>query len=264
MQDADMNELPLRLRQARIRAGYKSAAEAARRLAMPYGTYSGHENGNRGFKTEDLIKYSRVFNVSLSWLIDGIGEPEPSDSIENAFIQMIGSVGTLPNGEVELSSPDKSHPVVRMDYFPEDSAIVRVSGSTARNFVRSGWHLICEDRFYEIEDRHQGEICFCLTEDERIFLVRIVRIDVDKLCDVEDANGDILFRRKFKGAAVVGLILPTVAVKGMYDLMQTHSDQFAELTQEMDRTGDQSLTISINISEHKLRWGRTSASRPIR
>ena len=61
-----------RLRQARIAAGYESAADAAKALEVPYPTYAGHENGNRGFGG-NIDKYARRFVVRGEWLRTGIG-----------------------------------------------------------------------------------------------------------------------------------------------------------------------------------------------
>ena len=66
-----MNDRAFRLREARKKRGFKTARAAADYLNVPYGTYSGHENGSRGIKDDDLIHYARVFKVSTSWLAFG-------------------------------------------------------------------------------------------------------------------------------------------------------------------------------------------------
>lgn len=65
-----------RLKAARERAGVKSAAAAARRLGVPYGTYSGHENGLRGIKDDELAAYAKAYRVPLAWLAYGEGSPD--------------------------------------------------------------------------------------------------------------------------------------------------------------------------------------------
>jgi transcriptional regulator with XRE-family HTH domain len=60
-----------RLRQARLDAGYASAAEAARRLGMAYPTYAAHENGTRQPKKEEIERYARHFRKSFMWLLTG-------------------------------------------------------------------------------------------------------------------------------------------------------------------------------------------------
>lgn len=55
-----------RLRIARKRR-YKTAREAADALGVPYGTYTGHEAGSRGF-SEDVERYAKAFRVRAAWL----------------------------------------------------------------------------------------------------------------------------------------------------------------------------------------------------
>ena len=56
-------------------AGLRSAADAARRLRVPYPTYASHENGSRGFGPEEADLYARTFKVDREWLVWGIGNP---------------------------------------------------------------------------------------------------------------------------------------------------------------------------------------------
>lgn len=62
-----------RLEQARQAAGFESAADAARALGIPYGTYSVHENGARGFKARSAARYAYFYKVRLEWLLTGHG-----------------------------------------------------------------------------------------------------------------------------------------------------------------------------------------------
>lgn len=71
-----MTPTALRLRESRIRAGFVSARSAAERFGWSYATYAGHENGNRGIKTDVLRVYARAFKVTTAWLMDGKGERE--------------------------------------------------------------------------------------------------------------------------------------------------------------------------------------------
>lgn len=70
-----MSDMAKRLVQARELAGLTSAAEAARVLDVPYGTYVGHENGSRGFDKDDARRYAMRYKVNLMWLLYGIGGP---------------------------------------------------------------------------------------------------------------------------------------------------------------------------------------------
>lgn len=63
-----------RLRTARLRAGYKTATDAAIALGLPVPTYSAHENGSRGFPAGKAALYARKFKVREGWLLYGTGE----------------------------------------------------------------------------------------------------------------------------------------------------------------------------------------------
>lgn len=60
-----------RLRRARIDAGFESATAAAEKFGWKPPTYSGHENGSRGFKLDDAAKYGAAFGVTPQWLLFG-------------------------------------------------------------------------------------------------------------------------------------------------------------------------------------------------
>lgn len=76
MRMADLTTPHGRLVHARHRlAGLKSAAEAARKLRVPYPTYAAHENGTRGYGPEEADLYARTYKVDREWLVWGIGNP---------------------------------------------------------------------------------------------------------------------------------------------------------------------------------------------
>lgn len=63
-----------RLRDAWKKAGYSSAAEAARALDMTVSTFVSHQNGTRDFNEQDAARYARKFRVSVEWLFFGSGD----------------------------------------------------------------------------------------------------------------------------------------------------------------------------------------------
>lgn len=60
-----------RLRQARERASYVRASDAARAFGWPVSTYLGHENGSRGLTKDAAERYARAFKVTWQWLLGG-------------------------------------------------------------------------------------------------------------------------------------------------------------------------------------------------
>ena len=72
MHSAFMASFGERLKRARERK-YETASDAARALKMPVGTYSGHENGNRGGLAH-AERYARFFGCDYRWLSTGKGD----------------------------------------------------------------------------------------------------------------------------------------------------------------------------------------------
>lgn len=70
-----------RLRQARAKAGFKSAAAAADAFGWTASAYRHHENGTRSFGLDAAKKYGRAFKVKPGWLLcmDGVDQSPPTD-----------------------------------------------------------------------------------------------------------------------------------------------------------------------------------------
>lgn len=64
-----------RLREARIAAGYETAAEAAEAMGVPRSTYIQHESGTRGYPAKRAARYARFFGTTPEWLLYGQGGP---------------------------------------------------------------------------------------------------------------------------------------------------------------------------------------------
>lgn len=60
-----------RLKQARVKAGYSSAAQAAEAMGANAATYAQHENGLRGYPASKAERYGRFFRVAPEWLLYG-------------------------------------------------------------------------------------------------------------------------------------------------------------------------------------------------
>ncbi len=60
-----------RLKDARQKAGFRSAADAAERFSWVASTYASHENGTRGVKPDDVKKYALAFRSDPGYLLFG-------------------------------------------------------------------------------------------------------------------------------------------------------------------------------------------------
>lgn len=82
--------------------------QAAERLGVPYGSYSGHESGLRGIKDESLRAYAKAFRVPLAWLAHGVGSMDGGAGIAIVGIVGLGEEvewhgeGDMHLGEVEV------------------------------------------------------------------------------------------------------------------------------------------------------------------
>lgn len=78
-----------RLRDARLKAGFSSAAAAARRFGWVYSTYVGHENGSRLITRDAGEEYSQAFKMTLDYLMRGKGRsPIRQNKTDNKSLSM--------------------------------------------------------------------------------------------------------------------------------------------------------------------------------
>ncbi len=71
----DFDNVGVRLKTARIAAGFKSAKDFCQKNKIPSSTYSLHETGRRNLKPKIAEKYAQLLGVNISWLLTGHGKP---------------------------------------------------------------------------------------------------------------------------------------------------------------------------------------------
>ncbi|MFY9292718.1 MAG: helix-turn-helix transcriptional regulator [Methylorubrum rhodinum] len=184
-----------RLKSARIRAGYKTAREAASQLNIPYGTYSGHESGSRGIKDEELLKYAEFFGVSPAWLSYG---HENQTLKSRKFSVISGVAGTAEDGEVrflkdeeilflesglQVASYDDDNNIVLdfariprlyfmapgLEAFPSAKAI-RIEGRMLHPILESRSIAYFHGEMFEDTDGYKYDICLCWIETGRAII----------------------------------------------------------------------------------------------
>lgn len=84
-----MERVADRLVQARVAAGFRYAADAARRFGWNPTTYQAHESGMRGVKAPRAKEYAAAFGVSDGWLLTGRGEREGRVQV----VKVVGYIG---------------------------------------------------------------------------------------------------------------------------------------------------------------------------
>jgi SOS-response transcriptional repressor LexA len=145
-----MTEVHERLAIARERAGFETAAEAARALGVKEQTYYAHENGNSGLRAVVAERYAKRFKVSLDWLLTGLGEVSPSGAvpyeIEVAGLPLLGSIQAghwVETTGADLGTPEMV-PVVRDPRFPHAAQYcLRVVGDSMDEDYPEGSLVTC-------------------------------------------------------------------------------------------------------------------------
>lgn len=136
-------ERAARLRQARMDAGFKSAADAARSLGVAYATYAGHENGERGLRFDVARDYAKAFKTDVQWIFSGKEMPRRQDVTSVVTVPVYGDAAGgiwIENDDVD---EDHSVPVSPDPRFPLDSQYARrVKGNSVARQIASGEYAI--------------------------------------------------------------------------------------------------------------------------
>ena len=154
----------IRLEQARLRRGFKSAKAAARRFNWNYDGYIQHERGERGYGKK-AAEYADAYRVSLAWLLTGEGP-------ESATVPVVGYVGA--GGDVVYSEElDGEDTIGRPSAAPENAVAVQIRGdSLGHGFDR--WYAVYDRRQAPVTENLIGVLCVVGTEDGRS-LIKWVR-----------------------------------------------------------------------------------------
>lgn len=201
-------ELARRLKTARGLRGWKSAAEAAEKLGVPYGTYSGHENGTRGISRDRLIDYARKLRVSLGWLMTGEGLPRGN------MVPVVGVAGAGPDGAVHFGEGDGElgEAPVPPHATPRTVA-VEVRGQSMRGLAEDGWLVYYDDRRDPPTEDFLGKVCVVGLVDGRVLVKKLIRGRKRRHFDLESAAAPTLHDVRVEWAAPVIAIVPQYAAR---------------------------------------------------
>jgi phage repressor protein C with HTH and peptisase S24 domain len=192
-----------RLRQARAARGFKSAADAAKKLKIPYGTYSGHENGFRGIPRDKVAEYSKKLRVSDDWLLTGEGTPHAQTA------PIVGLAGAGPEGTVIFS--DAQGDLGEAPMPPggnESTAALEVRGDSMRGIADDGWLVYFDDRRNPPTEDLLGELCIVGLVDGRVMIKYLIRGRRKNSYDLESVAAPTLRDVKVEWAALVTAIIP--------------------------------------------------------
>lgn len=158
----NVDKMHVRLRRARLAAGFPTAIDAIKRFGWSVSTYRAHENGQNAFDALAAIRYARAFKVAPTWLLLGdealgasgataIGAPLPDAAQIEAGLDAI--VGARPAQIMDgRALRPASEAVVGLVSIPRDSRypqvaqfVLVVEGESVNRVARDGDRLLCVD-----------------------------------------------------------------------------------------------------------------------
>ena len=153
----DMDTPAERLKRARLKAGFRTATDAARAHGWVISTYLGHENGDRVPSRNCAKRYANAFHTTWDWLLEG----SKSESLELVDIQTIGRIET--GTKLELTR----------DLLPNQIAAIDVRGDSLYPRYFDGERIFIQSEGSDPSQLLSRE-CVVKTNDGRV-LLRILR-----------------------------------------------------------------------------------------
>lgn len=131
-----------RLRQARIKAGFETAADFARHMDKPVPTYLHHENGIRRPKWPQVCHYAQLLKVDVMWLWAGERSTEPA----KAGIPVVDWDALGPDGLFQGSM--QSH----FPAYSKSCIAVRVKDNSQEKIARRGEFIIVDTSVTQLQE----------------------------------------------------------------------------------------------------------------
>jgi DNA-binding XRE family transcriptional regulator len=175
-----------RLREARIAAGYKSAAAFAQTAGIKIATYQHHENGTREFQWEAARDYERMLDLKPGTLLYG------AEVTAYAQIPIVSRIGQGGKVAAILTAPD----TVALNISPEDAGdlvATAVTDDSLRPAYRAGdivFHRSVRPDRFRLRDLH-GLECVAEIADGTV-LLRVLSVQPNGLCTLVGYDGGLL------------------------------------------------------------------------
>ncbi|MDP1628825.1 MAG: helix-turn-helix domain-containing protein [Parvibaculum sp.] len=130
-------EIHERLQQARRKAGYEKAADAADAIGVKTVTYYQHESGLRGVTRKNAERYARFFRVDLEWLMTGRGKPA-----RKGLVPVVGYVGAGAEVHpVDDHAMGEGFDTVDAGTLPSDAVALMIRGDSMYP-LEDGWVIV--------------------------------------------------------------------------------------------------------------------------
>jgi phage repressor protein C with HTH and peptisase S24 domain len=208
-----MDDRAARLRQARLAAGFDTAAAAAEAHGWNRNTYASNENGNAPYSWRRSREYAAAFGVRPEWLYDaqgpalgtgadsGPGQPRPAP--------IIGRVGADPGGEVLLAggqAPPEFAPLPPGG--TERAVALRVTGHSMRGLADDGALIYFEDQRTPPSPDMLGQVVVVELDTGEVLVKRLLRGGAPGRFDLESLAGPTRRDARLRWAAHITAIVP--------------------------------------------------------
>lgn len=203
-----------RLKAARRRAGFKTAAAAAAHFNWNRNTYSSNENGNAPYSYKMAKEYGAAFDVSPQWLYDGLGAsdpdvPPPPPAARLSLVPVIGRVGADTEGRVLFASGQEAGDLVPLPPGGTDKAVaLRIVGHSMRGVADEGGLIYFEDQRTPPTPDMFGHVVVVETLEGEVLVKRLLRGSRSGRYDLESVVGPVREDARIRWAAHITAIIP--------------------------------------------------------
>lgn len=168
-----------RLKMARERAGFETAADAARRFGWSESTYRAAENGARPPSKRKVVDYARAFRVSPEWILFGTGGPEKKS------VPLIGYIGSGAEVFIMDEGIDSFDDVTPPPGISPNAVAIIVRGDSMWPRYSEGDVIIYDEN--TSPEHANGRECVVALQDGRRY-VKNIRKNSDGSHDLESWN----------------------------------------------------------------------------
>ena len=210
-----MDDRAARLRQARLAAGFETAAAAAEAHGWNRNTYASNENGNAPYSWRRARDYALAFGVRPDWLYDaqgpavGVGTGADSGPGQPRPAPIIGRVGADPGGEVLLAGGQAPPEFVPLPPGGTERAVaLRVTGHSMRGLADDGALIYFEDQRTPPSPDMLGQVVVVELETGEVLVKRLLRGAAPGRYDLESVAGPTRRDARLRWAAHITAIVP--------------------------------------------------------
>ncbi|MGQ3018314.1 LexA family transcriptional regulator [Phenylobacterium sp.] len=202
-----MNDRSDRLRQARLDAGYETAAAAAEAFGWNRNTYASNENGNAPFSYRKAKDYAAALGVSAEWLYDAAG-PVRASALAG-YVPILGRVGANPEGVVLFATGQDAGDLAPIPPGGTDkAAALRVVGHSMRGLADDGALIYFEDQRTPPTPDMLGHVVVVEIDTDEVLVKRLLRGSRAGLYDLESVAGPTRQDARLRWAAHITAIIP--------------------------------------------------------